>query len=186
VALEFCGPLLVAVVSSRRAMDFFCVALAVTGLFLLSPPVHAAHALNWVGVALALGSGVCWAIYIVFGQASGAELGTQTTAIGTVIAALLVLPVGVAVAGRALLAPPVLLGALVVGFFSSALPYSLEMVALTRMTARAYGVMTSLEPALGALMGLVILHEHLSAAQWVGIAAVAAAAMSAGPVVSPE
>jgi inner membrane transporter RhtA len=186
VALEFCGPLLVAVVSSRRAMDFFCVALAVAGLFLLSPPVHAAHALNWVGVALALGSGACWAIYIVFGQASGAELGTQTTAIGTVIAALLVLPVGVAVAGRALLAPPVLLGALVVGFFSSALPYSLEMVALTRMTARTYGVMTSLEPALGALMGLAILHEHLSAAQWVGIAAVAAAAMSAGPVVSPE
>jgi inner membrane transporter RhtA len=191
VALEFTGPLLVAVISSRRAIDFGFVGLAVGGLFLLSPSLHGGQALNWAGVGLALGAGACWALYIVFGQASGGELGTQTTAIGTLIAAVLVLPVGVAQAGWALLHPPVLFGALVVGFFSSALPYSLEMVALTRMKARVYGVMTSIEPALGALMGLMVLHEHLSAAQWVGIAAVAAAALgtaatSAGPAIGPE
>jgi inner membrane transporter RhtA len=188
VALEFTGPLLVAVISSRRAIDFGFVGLAVGGL---SPSLHGGQALNWAGVGLALGAGACWALYIVFGQASGGELGTQTTAIGTLIAAVLVLPVGVAQAGWALLHPPVLFGALVVGFFSSALPYSLEMVALTRMKARVYGVMTSIEPALGALMGLMVLHEHLSAAQWVGIAAVAAAALgtaatSAGPAIGPE
>jgi len=179
VSLEFTGPLLVSVLSSRRALDFGFVGLAVAGLFLLPPTAHAAHARDWVGGGLAFGAGACWALYIVFGQRSGGELGTQTTAIGTAVAAALVLPVGVAQAGWSLLHPGVLLSGVVVGFFSSALPYSLEMVALTRMKARVYGVMTSLEPALGAIMGLLLLHEQLSAAQWFGIAAVASAALGA-------
>jgi inner membrane transporter RhtA len=190
VSIEFIGPLFVAVVSSRRRIDFAWVALAVCGLLLLSPPVRTGHALDAGGVAFALGAGACWALYIVFGQASGGALGRQTTAIGTVIAACVVIPVGVAQAGTALLKPSVLLGACVVGFFSSALPYSLEMVALTRMKARVYGTLTSLEPALGALAGLIILHERLTVAQWAGIVCVGAAAIGASTTnekpISPE
>jgi inner membrane transporter RhtA len=190
VSIEFTGPLFVAVVSSRRKIDFAWVALAVCGLLLLSPPVRSGHALDPGGVAYALGAGACWALYIVFGQASGGVLGRQTTAIGTAIAACVVIPVGVVHAGAALLQPSVLLGACVVGFFSSALPYSLEMVALTRMKARVYGTLTSLEPALGALAGLVILHESLTLAQWAGIACVGGAAIGASTTgeraISPE
>jgi inner membrane transporter RhtA len=179
VSLEFTGPLLVAVIASRRKLDFAMVALAICGLLLLSPPLRSGHALDPGGVAFALGAGACWAIYIVFGQAAGNALGRYTTAIGTLIAACLVMPIGIYNAGAALLHPHILLGALVVGFFSSALPYSLEMVALTRMKAKVYGIFTSLEPALGALMGLIILHEELSVLQWAGIACVGAAALGA-------
>ncbi len=190
VSIEFTGPLFVAVVASRRRIDFAWVGLAIGGLLLLSPPVRSGHALDAGGVAYALGAGACWALYIVFGQASGGALGRQTTAIGSAIAACLVIPVGILQAGSALLNPPVLLGACVVGFFSSALPYSLEMVALTRMKARVYGTLTSLEPALGALMGLIILHESLTLAQWAGIACVGGAAIGASTTnekpISPE
>ena len=125
---------------------------------------------------LALAAGGFWALYIVLAQKAGAELGTRTTAYGMAIAAVLVLPFGVAQAGPALLAPSILVSALLVGLFSSALPFFLEMVALTRMPARIYGTLTCLEPALGALAGFLFLHETLTAPQLAGIAAVIAAA----------
>jgi inner membrane transporter RhtA len=190
VSLEFTGPLLVAVIASRRKIDFAWLGMAICGLLSLSPPLRSGHALDPAGVAFALGAGACWAIYIVFGQAAGKALGSHTTAIGTVIAACLIMPIGVFHAGAALLQPHILLGAVIVGFFSSALPYSLEMVALTRMKAKVYGIFTSLEPALGALMGLIILHETLTVYQWTGIVCVAAAALGAFATteraVSPE
>jgi inner membrane transporter RhtA len=191
VALEFTGPLLVATLSSRRGSDFAWVALAVAGIVLLSPFVHSSQVLDPVGVMLALAAGGCWALYIVFAQKAGAELGGQTTAYGMAIAAVLVLPIGVAEAGPALVAPSILVSALVVGLFSSALPFWLEMIALTRMPARLYGTLTCLEPALGALMGLLFLHEILTGLQCAGIAAVIAAAFGAAmttkpPVPSPE
>ncbi|TIS53245.1 DMT family transporter [Mesorhizobium sp.] len=191
VALEFTGPLLVATLSSRRGSDFAWVALAVAGIVLLSPFVHARQALDPAGVMLALAAGGCWALYIVFAQKAGAELGGQTTAYGMAIAAVLALPFGVAEAGSALVAPPILAGAVVVGLFSSALPFWLEMVALTRMPARLYGTLTCLEPALGALAGFLFLHEVLSGLQCAGVAAVIAAAFGAAvttkpPVPSPE
>lgn len=177
VSLEFTGPLLVAVITSRRKIDFVWVGLAICGLLSLSPPLHSGHALDPRGVAFALGAGACWAIYIVFGQAAGNALGRYTTAIGTLIAACVVMPIGVFQAGAALLQPHILLGAVVIGFFSSAFPYSLEMIALTRMKAKVYGIFTSVEPALGALMGLILLHETLTVLQWAGIACVGAAAL---------
>ncbi|TJW39632.1 MAG: DMT family transporter, partial [Mesorhizobium sp.] len=191
VALEFTGPLLVATLSSRRGSDFAWVALAIAGIVLLSPFVHARQALDPAGVMLALAAGGCWALYIVFAQKAGAELGGQTTAYGMAIAAVLALPFGVAEAGSALVAPPILAGAVVVGLFSSALPFWLEMVALTRMPARLYGTLTCLEPALGALAGFLFLHEVLSGLQCAGVAAVIAAAFGAAvttkpPVPSPE
>ncbi|QPC91974.1 DMT family transporter [Mesorhizobium sp. INR15] len=191
VALEFSGPLLVATLTSRRGSDFAWVALAVIGIVLLSPLVHSPAPIDPVGALLALAAGGCWALYIVLAQKAGAELGTQTTAYGMAIAAVLVLPFGVAQAGTALVAPAILTSALLVGLFSSALPFWLEMVALTRMPARIYGTLTCLEPALGALMGFLFLHESLSAIQCAGIAAVISAAFGAAvtskpPVPSPE
>ena len=179
VSLEFCGPLLVSTLSSRRRTDFAWIGLAVAGLLLLSPPLHSAHALDAAGVAYALGAAACWALYIVFGQRAGGELGARTTAIGTLIGACLILPIGILHAGAALIQPAVLLGAIGVGVFSSALPFSLEMMALTRLPARVYGTLTSMEPAVGALMGLVFLGQVLGVQQWVGIGVVIAAAIGA-------
>ena len=191
VSLEFTGPLLVATLSSRRKIDFLWIALAVAGILLLSPPVHTDHPIDPLGAVFALGAGAAWAFYIVFGQKAGAELGHQTTAIGMTLAAVLILPVGLAHAGAALFQPPILLSALAVGLFSSAVPFSLEMVALTRMPARVYGTLTSLEPAIGAVMGLFLLGEELAFAQWAGIAVVIAAALGAAltvrsPTATPE
>ena len=179
VSLEFCGPLLVSSLSSRRKRDFGWIGLAIVGLLLLSPPLHAAHPLDPAGVAYALGAAACWALYIVFGQRAGGELGTRTTAIGTLIGACLILPIGIAHAGAALLRPAVLLSAVGVGVFSSALPFSLEMMALTRLPARVYGTLTSMEPAVGALMGLLFLGQLLSVQQWAGIGVIIVAAVGA-------
>jgi inner membrane transporter RhtA len=192
VSFEFTGPLLVATLSSRRRIDFAWIALAVAGVGLLSPPFHTDHPIDPLGMVLALGAGACWALYIVFGQKAGGELGARTTALGMALAAILLLPVGLIHAGPvALLQPPVLLSAVAVGVFSSALPFSLEMVALTRMPARVYGTLTSIEPALGALMGLFLLGETLSLLQWLGIAVVVVAALGAAltmraPKATPE
>lgn len=179
VALQFSGPLLVSVLSSRKPVDFAWIALAIMGLALLSPLIDANHPLDPGGVALALASAACWALYIVCGQKAGHELGTQATAIGMAIAAVIVLPIGIGHAGAALLDPSTLLRAAALGLVGTALPFSLEMMALTRMPARVYGTLTSMEPAIGALMGLLLLHEALTGPQWGGIAAVGAAALGA-------
>ena len=179
VALEFCGPLLVAVLSSRRWVHFVWIGLAAAGILLLSPLVPADRPLDHRGVLFALGAGACWALYIVFGQRAGRELGSQTSSIGTLLAAVLVLPVGLAHAGSALFAPPILLSAAIVGLLCSAVPFYFEMIALMKMPARIYGTLTSLEPALGAVMGFVFLHEALTPMQLAGIAAVVTAALGA-------
>jgi len=179
VALEFTGPLAVAVLSSRRWIDFLWIALAVAGLAILLPIWRQAHPVNPLGVGFALGAGVCWALYIVFGNRAGAAHGPGSTAIGMVIAALVVLPVGVAQAGTALLSPALLPVALGVALLSSVLPYSFEMFALTRIPIRVFGTLMSAEPAIAAGMGWLILHEHLTAPQWAAIGAIMAASLGA-------
>lgn len=177
VALEFTGPLAVAVLSSRRWIDFLWIGLAVTGLAVLLPLGVQIHPLDPFGITAALGAGFFWALYIVFGQKAGAAHGAQATALGTVVAAVVVLPFGIVHAGAALLAPAVIVSAIGVAVLSSVLPYTCEMYALTRMPARVFGVLMSLEPALAALMGWLILHEALSGRQGLAIAAIMVASL---------
>ena len=176
VALEFTGPLAVALLSSRRGRDFAWIALAVLGLMPLLP-LTGLSAVDPRGALLALAAGGCWALYIVFGQKAGAAHGPHAAALGICIAALLAVPVGVWQSGRALLNPAVLPLALAVAVLSSALPYSLEMVALPRLPARLFGTLMSLEPAVGALMGYLFLGERLTFVQMLAVAAVIAASM---------
>ncbi|GAC1304763.1 MAG: threonine/homoserine exporter RhtA [Steroidobacteraceae bacterium] len=170
VAVEFTGPLAVAAVASRRAVDFGWIAIAAWGLVAMLPRGSGPIAMSGVGFALA--AGLCWALYIVFGQKAGNVHGGSTAAFGTLAGALLFVPLGFAHAGAGLLSPALLPCAAAVGLLSSALPYSLEMFALTRLPARTFGILMSVQPALGALSGAVFLGERLSALQWTGIASV--------------
>ncbi|TWI57452.1 inner membrane transporter RhtA [Pseudomonas duriflava] len=175
VALEFTGPLSLALLGSRRPLDFAWIALAVIGILLLLPWSAQQAPIDLLGVAYALGAALCWALYIVFGQKTGAEHGTQTVALGAVIAALAVVPWSVAVAGNALLSATLLPLGLAVAVLSMALPFTLEMMAMTRLPTSTFGLLMSLEPAIGALCGMLFLHEHLSTLQWIAIASIMAA-----------
>ena len=177
VAVEFVGPLGVALMASRRRADFAWIGLAVAGLLLLAPRGGGGAPLDPLGLGLALAAGACWGLYIIFGQRAGATHGGRATALGMLAAALLAAPVGIVSAGPALLAPSVLGLALVVGLLSSAVPYTLEMAALQRLPTVTFGVFMSIEPALGALSGLVLLGERLTLVQGAAIAAIMAASI---------
>jgi len=179
VALDFLGPLAVALFGSRRALDFVWVALVVAGLALLLPYGDHAQALDPVGVLYALAAAAGWATYIVLGRRAGAAFGSDAVALGSAIGALVVVPFGLIHAGTALFSLSTLPFAIGVAVLSSALPYSLEMYALTRLPARTVGILFSSEPAMGALLGLMILNEHLTRFQWLAIAAIIAASIGA-------
>jgi inner membrane transporter RhtA len=175
VALEFSGPLALAMVASRRAVDFLWILMAALGLLALLPTGLGSKPLDPLGVGCGLAAGVCWALYIFFGRKAGAAHGGQTTAWGMLIGAILIVPIGVAQSGAQLFAPAILPTALGVALLSSALPYSLEMLAMPHLPTRTFGVLMSLDPALGALSGLCFLGEHLSWIQWLAIASIMAA-----------
>lgn len=186
VALEFTGPLALALFSSRRLLDFVWVALAVFGLWLLLPSQHGEARLDPQGISLALGAGACWALYIVFGQKAGAEHGTHTVALGTLIAALMVFPIGLWQTGSEMFATELLPVAIGVAVLSSALPYSLEMIALTRLPARIFSILMSMEPAIAALSGLLFLGERLAWNQWLAIGAIILASAGAAATIRPQ
>lgn len=176
VAIEFCGPLTVAAASSRRKVDFLWLGLAILGLCLLLPIDAGAEPLDPIGVAYALSAAVCWGAYIVFGKRVGHLHSGHSVALGLTVAALAVVPFGVWQAGSALSDPQILLFGLGVAIVSSAIPISLEMMAMKRLSREAFGVMTSLEPAVAALLGFAILNEALSRLQWIAIFATMLAA----------
>jgi len=169
IALEFTGPLSLAALSSRRRMDLLWIVIAVAGLALLLPHGSAHAALDWRGIAFALLAGVCWAAYIITGRRTGMTHGPAAAGAGMVMAALVVAPVGVAHAGAALFTPQVLAMGLLIGLVSSAIPYSLEILALRVLPPQSLGTLLSAEPAIGALLGYVWLGEHLSVTQWLAI-----------------
>ncbi len=177
VAIEFAGPLTVAIWSSRRAVDFVWVALAIVGLALLLPLGLSGSTLDPLGVLYAVGAAVFWALYIVFGKRAGHLHAGQSVSLGLLVAALVVVPVGVAHAGAALLSPSVLLVGVAVAAISSALPISLEMMALKRLPKEAFGIMISMEPAVAALLALALLGERLDTVQWLAIGCIVAASM---------
>lgn len=177
VALEFTGPLAVALFASRRPVDFIWVALAVLGLWFLLPLGQDVSHVDLTGAALALGAGACWAIYILSGQRAGEEHGPATVAIGSLIAAVVFVPIGVLQTGEALWHWSVLPLGLGVAILSTALPYSLEMVALTRLPTRTFGTLMSMEPGLAALSGMVFLGETLTLTQWLALLAIITASM---------
>lgn len=177
VGLEFTGPLAVALLGSRRRLDFLWLALAVAGLLFLLPISRTSSPVDPVGVAFALAAGVCWALYIVFGQKAGRAHGADASTWGMIIAACVIVPIGLVDAGTALFSPAILPMGLGVAILSSAFPYTLEMVALRRLSTKTYGTLMSLEPALAALAGLLLLHERLTLTQWLAIGAVMVASV---------
>ncbi|WP_136253482.1 threonine/homoserine exporter RhtA [Onishia niordana] len=178
VALEFTGPLAVALLNSRRWLDLCWVAMAISGLiFLLLLGGESGLDVDPVGAAYALGAGVCWALYILFGQKAGTDHGTQTAALGITIAALIFFPIGLAEVGTAMFSPAILPLALGVAVLSTALPYTLEMIAMPKLATHTFGTLMSLEPAVAALSGLVFLGQSLTLIQWLAISMVIAASI---------
>jgi inner membrane transporter RhtA len=169
VAIEVTGPLAVVILSSRRLRDFAWVACAALGLGLLLPITQASSALDPLGVACALGAAVCWAMYIVFGKRVSSLRGGEAVAWGMLAASLFAVPLGVAQAGALLFTPAMLGGGLLVALLSSAVPYTLEMMALARLPRRVFGILVSAGPAIAALAGFLMLGERLTGLQWAAI-----------------
>lgn len=178
VALEFVGPLSVAIFTSKNKIDYFWAILAGLGIFLLLPESTGAAAIDPVGILLALLAGGFWALYIIFGKKAGSELkGGVAASMGMLIAAIVVLPMGLAADGAKLFNPSALPMALMVAVLGSAVPYSLEMIALKGIPPRTFGILMSLEPALAALMGFLFLSEQLTWLQWSAIFCVIASSL---------
>jgi inner membrane transporter RhtA len=196
VTIEFLGPLGVAVVSSRRRIDLLWVALAAAGVVLLGtsgisvatftaaasahggPGSHSVTVL--VGLAYALIAGATWASYILLSAATGQRFeGGSGLTIAMGIAAILITPVAVVSAGRALLRPAVIGAGIAAGVLSSVIPYRFELETLRRMPKQVFGIWMSLEPAAAALIGVVLLSQSLSVTQWLAIACVTIATAGA-------
>jgi inner membrane transporter RhtA len=185
VTLEFLGPLGVAVAGSRRALDGLWVALAAGGVLLLSNP--GGSGLDAVGVAAALAAAVLWATYIHLSARTGRAFpGLTGLALAMPVSALVTAPAAVAQAGGALLRPGPIASAAVVALASSVIPYSLELEALRRLPADVFGVLMSLEPAVAALVGLVVLGQGLQAREIVAIGLVVVASAGAASQARPS
>jgi inner membrane transporter RhtA len=183
VTLEFVGPLTVAIVGTRSRRDVIWVVLAAAGVVLLAPGLG--DGLDALGVALALTAGGFWGAYILIAARIGrgsAGLGGLSAAM--IYATVILVPLGVADAGADLLHPGVLAAGLGVALLSSVVPYTVELEALRRLPERTFGVLLSLEPAVAALVGLIVLDQHLLGREIVAIALVVAA--SAGALSSTE
>ena len=177
VGLEFTGPLTVAMLSSRRLVDFIWVILAAAGLAILLPLRQSADSIDPLGAVLALCSGVCWALYIIFGKKAGSSLDKSCVALAMLVGSCAIFPVGLASSGMDLFRPEILPLALILGIFSSALPYGVEIIALKNLPSRTFSILMSLEPALAALSGFLFLGKQLSLAQWAALSAIISASI---------
>jgi inner membrane transporter RhtA len=177
VTIEFLGPLSVSILASRRRLDLLWTLLALGGVAMLA---RGGGGVTLTGVAFALLAAAGWATYIVLSGATGRRFsGSSGLAVASVVGAIVMLPVGIGTAGTKLLDPELLLVAAGVGLLSSVIPYSLELEALRRVPARLFGILMSMEPAVGALVGLVFLGEVLQWREWLAIGLVIAACVGA-------
>jgi inner membrane transporter RhtA len=178
VTVEFLGPLAVAVLGSRRRVDFVWIALAGLGVALLAN--GGGRSVHATGLLLAALAGLFWALYIFLSVPIGkAYPGASGLAPAMVLGAVLIAPWGIISAGHHLRDPQLVGAAVGVGLLSSALPWSLELEALRRLPTHVFGVVLSLEPAVAALAGFVLLHEHLRLRAWLAIALVVLASAGA-------
>jgi inner membrane transporter RhtA len=179
VTIEFVGPMAVALWGSRRPLDLLWVALAAGGVVLLTDP-FGSSGLELTGVLLALAAGACWAVYILLSARTGRVWpGASGLAVAMVVGAFVAMPAGVAQGGSELLSPVLLGSALVVALASSVIPYTFEMEALRTLPEHVFGVMMSLEPAIAAMAGLVVLGQGLSGLHAVAIGFVVVASAGA-------
>ncbi|WP_298886621.1 EamA family transporter [uncultured Serinicoccus sp.] len=179
VTIEFLGPLALAAVLSRRLRDGAAVLAALIGVTLISGALTTPWAeLDLVGILMAASAGACWAAYIVLSRRTGARFaGLDGIAICMALGAVVMLPFGLLTAGTDLWSADVLLRGLGIALLSSAVPYSLELLALRRLRSGTFGVLLSLEPAAAALAGLLVLGQVLSASQLAGMVLVVAASI---------
>jgi inner membrane transporter RhtA len=189
VTVEFLGPLAVAVLGSRRALDLVWVALAAGGVALLAN--GGGQAVHPLGIVLAAVAGFFWACYILLSVHVGRAFpGASGLAPAMALGAVLAAPWGIVSAGHHLRDAQLVGAAVGVGLLSSALPWSLELEALRRLPSHVFSVVLSLEPAVAALAGFVFLHEHLHVRAWLAIALVVAASAGAarrrGPELPPD
>ena len=177
VTVEFLGPLAIAMIGSRRPLDFLWIVLAAAGIALLgSPTVH----VDRVGLLFALMAAACWAAYIVFAKRL---VGSWPFATGLTLALLVsgvvLAPVGLVAGGRGLADGGLLGVALGVALLSSVIPYALELAALRRVRMSTFGILMSLEPAVAALLGALLLSQHLSLLEGTAVALVIVASVGA-------
>jgi inner membrane transporter RhtA len=178
VTIEFVGPLTVAVIGSRRRVDLVWVGLATVGILALTK--GATHGLDGLGVALALIAGCLWGCYILLNARLGRAFSDGAgLALAMTVAAIIVLPVGIGEGGAHLLEPRSLVLGAAVGMLSSAIPYSFELEALRRIAPPVFGVLMSLEPAMAAIAGLIVLGQSLDVRSILGIALVIIASIGA-------
>ncbi|HEU5161062.1 MAG TPA: EamA family transporter [Streptosporangiaceae bacterium] len=170
VTIEFVGPLAVAIAASRRPLDLLWAVLAFGGVVMLA---RGGGDVTLPGVAFGLLAGACWATYILLSAVTGRRFpGSTGLALASVVGTVAIMPVGVAAGGAALLHPGALLVGVGVGLLSSVIPYSLELEALRKVPARVFGILMSLEPAVAALIGLIVLGEVLGLREWAAIGCV--------------
>lgn len=184
IAVEFLGPLFLAVYHSRKLSHFAWIATAVVGLGLLLPLRQDTKVLDPAGLAFAAAAGFFWALYIIYGQRASYLHPGRAVALGMTFATLVIAPFGIAVGGWALLTPKLLGLGFVAAVLSSTLPYSLEIIALKGIPKRVFGVLLAGEPATGALAGMFFLGESLSLTQWAAIGLIMAAGI--GSVLSGD
>jgi inner membrane transporter RhtA len=173
VTLEFLGPLAVALLGSRRVLDLACALVAAPAVVLLTRPQATT---DYLGVGLGLLAAVCWACYILLNRVMGRELpGATGSAAAAGVSGLVYVPVGVIVLWHH---PPTLAAAayaVVAGVLSSAVPFLVDLLTLRRVPAQFFGVFMSVNPVLAALVGLVVLDQHLGRLDWLAIAVIVTA-----------
>lgn len=173
VSFEFIGPLSVALYYARQKYDLLWVSMAILGLILLFPFDQATQSLDLTGIAFAIGAGACWAVYIIAGQRPSGISGNHTVCLGMFVGMLCLLPVALFSGMTSnVFQPPNLFYFIGLAILASALPFTLEMIALRNLTALSFGTLMSLEPAIAALSGFVFLNEQLLWTQWLALSTI--------------